>query len=64
VSELRVPAGEASVGLTISSGLAEFSAGDTRKTLVGRADQALYDAKRGGKQRVATKALPLIRDIR
>jgi diguanylate cyclase (GGDEF)-like protein len=64
VSTMRVAAGATDVGLSISSGLAEFSAGDTRKTLVGRADQALYEAKRGGKQRVAAKSVPLIRDVR
>jgi diguanylate cyclase len=63
VALLKVPAGAGSVSVTISCGLAEFSAGDSRRTLVGRADQALYEAKRKGKQRVATKALPLIRDM-
>ena len=59
----EAPAGKATVSVTISCGLAEFSAGDSRRTLVGRADQALYDAKKKGKHRVATKALPLIRDM-
>ena len=62
VSALTVPTRDGSVGVTISCGLAEFSAGDSRRTLIARADQALYEAKRKGKQRVATKALPLIRD--
>jgi diguanylate cyclase (GGDEF)-like protein len=62
ISALTLPVGNDFLGVTISGGLAEFSAGDTRRTLVARADQALYDAKRKGKQRVASKALPLIRD--
>jgi diguanylate cyclase (GGDEF)-like protein len=53
-------------GLTasISIGLAECSAGDTFSSLQLRADAALYEAKRSGKARVATKAAPLIRDLR
>ena len=62
ISALTLPVGDDFLGVTISCGLAEFSAGDARRTLVARADQALYDAKRKGKQRVASKALPLIRD--
>jgi diguanylate cyclase len=48
---------------TISVGIAEYSAGDTTESLKRRADQALYDAKRSGKGRVAAKATPLIRDL-
>ena len=39
------------------------SAGDTMQSLMARADQALYDAKRKGKNRVSVKALPFIRDL-
>ena len=49
---------------SISIGVAECSAGDTADSLQQRADAALYEAKRGGKGRVATKASPLIRDLR
>jgi diguanylate cyclase len=49
---------------TISIGLAECSAGDTLRSLHERADAALYVAKRSGKGRLATKAVPLIRDLR
>jgi diguanylate cyclase len=49
--------------VTLSCGAAECSAGDTMQSLLSRADQALYDAKRKGKNRVAVKALPFIRDL-
>jgi diguanylate cyclase len=48
---------------TVSIGLAEYSAGDTAESLQKRADQALYDAKRNGKGRVAAKATPFVRDL-
>ena len=38
--------------ITLSCGAAECSAGDTMQSLMARADQALYDAKRKGKNRV------------
>jgi diguanylate cyclase len=49
--------------VSLSCGVAECSAGDTAHSLIGRADQALYDAKRCGKNRVAIKAVPFIRDL-
>jgi diguanylate cyclase len=49
---------------SLSIGLAECSAGDTLESLQERADTALYQAKKGGKGRVATKASTLIRDLR
>jgi diguanylate cyclase (GGDEF)-like protein len=49
--------------VTMSCGAAECSAGDTMQSLMSRADQALYDAKRKGKNRVAVKARPFIRDL-
>ncbi len=48
---------------SISIGMAEWSAGDTMESLRQRADAALYEAKRNGKGRLATKASPLIRDL-
>jgi diguanylate cyclase (GGDEF)-like protein len=52
------------IGPSISIGIAECSAGDTLASLQQRADAALYQAKRSGKGRLATKASPLIRDLR
>jgi len=51
------------VPVSFSCGVAECSAGDTAQSLIGRADQALYDAKRRGKNRVAIKAVPFIREL-
>lgn len=50
-------------GITVSCGISEVSAGDTVDSLMHRADQALYDAKRRGKNRVAVKAPAFIRDL-
>jgi diguanylate cyclase len=47
----------------VSCGLAEFSAGDTPRSLYDRADGALYDAKRGGKHRVVARDQAYLRDI-
>jgi diguanylate cyclase len=54
---------EGLVPVSLSCGVAECSAGDTAPSLLGRADKALYDAKRRGKNRVAIKAVPFIRDL-
>jgi diguanylate cyclase (GGDEF)-like protein len=56
----------AAKGLTpvsLSCGVAECSAGDSAQSLIGRADQALYEAKRKGKNRVAVKSMPFIREL-
>jgi diguanylate cyclase (GGDEF)-like protein len=42
--------------LTVSAGVAEVSADDTPRSLVGRADQALYLAKKNGRDRVESLA--------
>jgi diguanylate cyclase len=52
-----------SLPVTLSGGAAEFSAGDTVRSLLQRADEALYEAKRRGKNRVVAKAKPLLRDL-
>jgi diguanylate cyclase len=49
--------------VTVSCGAAEYAAGDSIESLMGRADRALYDAKRGGKNRLAVKSPPFIRDL-
>ena len=54
---------KAPVPITMSCGVAEFSAGDTLESLLKRADDALYDAKRQGKHRVMTKDVPFVRDF-
>lgn len=43
------------VSFTVSCGLTELQVGDTEETLIQRADDALYEAKRKGKNRVAVR---------
>lgn len=54
----------ASIVFTVSVGLAEFSAGDTTRSIQQRADEALYDAKRHGKNRVVRHEPAYLRDLR
>ncbi|MDH5378892.1 MAG: GGDEF domain-containing protein, partial [Gammaproteobacteria bacterium] len=42
------------IAITLSAGIAEFSAGDTPESLFNRADEALYRAKEEGRNRVVT----------
>ena len=49
--------------VSVSCGLAEYCAGDTLESVTRRADQALYEAKRHGKNRVVVKSPPFIRDL-
>lgn len=51
------------VKMTLSCGVAEFSAGDTAESLLERADAALYDAKQLGRNRVVGKAKPTLQDM-
>lgn len=50
--------------ITVSCGLVEYCAGDTMQSMMRRADEALYEAKGRGKNRLAVKAPPYIRDLR
>jgi diguanylate cyclase len=52
--------GELIVSLTASCGVAEYALGEGVHNLISRADEALYEAKRLGKKRVATKRRPLL----
>jgi diguanylate cyclase (GGDEF)-like protein len=49
--------------VSASCGVAEYCAGDTLESLLRRADQALYEAKRQGKRRLVAKSPPFIRDL-
>ncbi len=40
---------------TVSCGVAEFDGSEGSEQLIGRADEALYDAKRRGKNRVVVQ---------
>ncbi|MFD1694436.1 GGDEF domain-containing protein [Roseibium aestuarii] len=42
--------------ITISIGIATYRPGDTTESIVGRADEALYAAKRSGRNKVCTEA--------
>jgi len=54
---------DSSFTLTVSCGVSEFSAGDTPASLTHRADEALYQAKHLGKNRVVSKASPFLADL-
>jgi diguanylate cyclase (GGDEF)-like protein len=49
--------------LTLSCGVAECSAGDTLESLMERADAALYQAKKLGRNRVVSKEKATLRDL-
>jgi len=61
VAQLRVPArtptgGETAIQVTLSMGLTTLQRGETGRQLIERADQALYQSKSGGRDRVTVKA--------
>lgn len=49
-----IPAGDARVGVQVSIGIAQYRSGESAAALLDRADRALYDAKKSGRNRVAS----------
>ena len=62
-SPIELVVGE-SMTLTVSCGMAECSAGDTLESLNERADAAMYEAKRAGRDRIVAKDKPTLRSLR
>jgi diguanylate cyclase len=52
-----------SLQFTLSCGMAEFVKGDTADALIARADDALYEAKRKGKNRVVTAKKSVLKSL-
>ena len=52
-----------SVTFTFSGGVTSYVAGDTPESIVKRADEALYDAKRRGKNRIETRPQSFLRGL-
>lgn len=55
IAELIIPSQEIKVQVTISLGVAELQGGDTPEQLLRRADAALYDAKKAGRNRIVLR---------
>lgn len=55
IRKLKLKAGESDLIVTVSAGVTEWQIGDSETTLLERADRALYEAKRLGKNRVRAK---------
>lgn len=53
VRALRIPAGTGQLTFTVSVGVAQYSPGEKHSETLARADQALYQAKQEGRDRVA-----------
>lgn len=51
------------VSFTFSGGVTAWTVGDTTESIVKRADEALYDAKRRGKKRVETRPQAFLRGL-
>jgi diguanylate cyclase (GGDEF)-like protein len=52
--------GEVPISVTASCGIAEYAFGENARDLISRADEALYEAKRAGKNRVFAKRRSLL----
>lgn len=50
--------------VTATCGATEFAAGDTFESVLERADKALYDAKRSGRDRLRVSEAPYLRDLK
>jgi len=55
VEQLAIAAGESELRVTISLGVARLEGGDTPASFLKRADEALYDAKQGGRNQVRVR---------
>ncbi|WP_242356470.1 MULTISPECIES: GGDEF domain-containing protein [unclassified Anaeromyxobacter] len=53
ISAAPIDAGSAAIAVTVSAGLAALSRGEDGATLLARADERLYAAKRAGRDRIA-----------
>lgn len=51
------------IAFTFSAGVTSFEPGDTAETVIKRADEALYDAKRRGKKRVEARPQTILRGL-
>ena len=56
---IRADVNAPQIRITVSVGVAPFVADDTAENIIARADQALYRAKREGRDRVALAAAPV-----
>jgi len=56
VAAAEIPELPGETGVTVSIGVAEWQRGDDPETLIDRADRALYEAKRKGRNRVSRTA--------
>ena len=50
-------------GFTYSCGMTQYSAGDRAETILRRADEALYEAKSRGKDRIVTRRHSFLRGL-
>lgn len=58
VASHRIVCAKGTVQFTVSAGVAEWRAGETRDQLLERADHAMYEAKNQGRDRVRVSELP------